>query len=334
MSFSEFKKYVTGKFNSGLENASQKLQRVKQEVLPILKKKAEGVKLKAGKIGKGVIVITLSGLLLLNSLVGCGDVKKQDSDVPTRVPVASASKDPSKPNKTPSVSDSPNIYIDTFQGEDYYFCSQDYVYDLASKALNNCKSMLTSVDGVTNMGKNGFYQDFFNEDMLAAITYTESTNRIKHADGSPLVSSTGALGMCQLEPDTINTINRWLEDTMTIKDKKYSLEDTSDPLKSLELATLAFIRNSKNETKPSDETYKQLGVPYSQELEEKLLYAMYFYGEGNFEQACQNKTIFDTYLNPDWRDANGHNYVYTVLKNKQMLMAKKQQQNTDYGMGR
>ena len=325
MSFKDFKAYVQEKMQVGIDNLASTSRDLDRKVQPKIKKKLEGVKLRAAKWGKGVIAITVAGLILAGSLIAC-DFKKDNDTLPSQPPASSSS--------IGSTSQSPDIYIDSYNGENYYFCSQDYVYELAGKALKNCEKMLTAVDGVSNMGNKGFYQSFFNEDMLAAITFTESTNRIKHEDGSPLTSSTGALGMCQLEPVCIKTVNKWLRDTMTITDKEYTTEDANDPLKSLEMATLAFIRNSKNETKPSDETYKQLGVPYSEELEEKLLYAMYFYGEGNFERACQDGSIFDTYLNPKWKDANGHNYVYTVLKNKQMLISQRQNQHKDDGMGR
>jgi hypothetical protein len=217
------------------------------------------------------------------------------------------------------------MYVDTYDGQEYLFCTRDYVYQLAQQALNNCEQLFANDPAVKDMGKNGFYQDFFDEDMLAAITYTESTFRVQKTNGQPLESHTGALGMCQVEPTAIDTINSWLVSPMEVEGVNYTKADANDPLKSLEMATLLLIRNSKNETKPSDETYTQLGVPYSEELEEKLLIAMYFYGEGNVKNACKNRTLFDTYLNPEWRDAYGNNYVYTVLKNKEMLINERNQ---------
>jgi len=277
---------------------------------------------------KQKIISAISGVLAATSILGasvglasCG--KNEDPKLPE-----------DKPGQTQIQTQRPDagyiapqdgMYQDTFGGEDYIFCTTDYVYQLAGQALDFCEQTFASDPEIKDMGKNGFYQSFFNEDMLAAISFTESSFRVKKANGQPLESSTGALGMCQVEPITIDTINSWLPDTMGVRNLSYTKEDAKDPLKALQMATFALIRSSKNETKPSDETYKQLGVPYSEELEEKLLYAMYFYGEDNFEKACANGTMFSTYLNPEWRDANGNNYVYTVLKNKEMLMAERQQ---------
>ena len=167
-----------------------------------------------------------------------------------------------------------------------------------------------------------FYPEYFNVNMLSAIAYTESTYRYIEADGDPLVSEDGAIGMCQLTPGAIKTINEWLSGTMEL-DKQYTVEDASDPLKSLELAILFNIRNSKNRLKEGKDNYEKMGVKFSLDLQEKLLYAMYFYGEGNVQSAINNGKIFDTYLNPEWRDSNGHNYVNKVLENKEKLYGEK-----------
>ena len=218
----------------------------------------------------------------------------------------------------------PDTYVDTYQGIEYRYCSKNYVERLSRQALKNVDKLMHQVPNMSPVGtKTGsFYPEYFNVHMLSAIAYTESTYRYIEADGDPLVSEDGAIGMCQLTPGAIKTINEWLSDTMEL-DKQYTVEDASDPLKSLELAILYNIRNSKNRLKEGKANYEKMGVKFSLDLQEKLLYAMYFYGEGNVQIAINNGKIFDTYLNPEWRDSNDHNYVNKVLENKEKLYGEK-----------
>ena len=332
MSFKEFREYISEKFNAGLEKTADSLRKFENKIVPIIKNHVGEKKLKAAKVATGALVVTLSGMLIaLDIALPNKNKDNPTTNQPESSPVDTIPQDTS-PKETDPIYEVPDqgpqegdIYIDTYNGEYYYYCSQEYVYEVANKALDNCEKMLTAIDGVTDMGDNGFYQDFFNEDMLAAIAFTESTNRIKHVDGSPLESETGALGICQIEPITIRTVNKWLEETMTINDKKYTYNDANDPEKAFEIAVLACIRLLKNETRPGDENYINMGAEYSKDLQEKLIYAMYFYGEGNVRDACRDKSIWNTYLNPEWKDAKGReNYVFKVLRNKKYLLDQKQ----------
>lgn len=297
MSFKEVSEFLQSKEKS----------RINRRLLKNTNKKVEPVK-------RMVLLLTALGTLF--SFTACNVIDNNNIENESKITSV-----PIIMNTAQQTQGDENTYIDRYNGEYYLFATQDYVYELLKTALTDIEQMLGEVEGITPVGTQSgkFYPKYFNADMFSAIAFTESTFRIEKSDGSPLVSHTGAVGMCQIEPIAIDTVNKWLRDTMGLN-IRYTLDDANDPQKALEISILYNIRNCKNKAKEGKPIYNQMGVDFSLEMQEKLLYAMYFYGEGNVENSAINGTIMDTYLNPEWKDDNGNNYVYDILKNKEYLI--------------
>lgn len=307
MSFKEFKEFLERQ-KANKKDAQKTIKNTSQKFSPLK---------------KGLLLLTALGVVFTFSACNSKDI---DANYEYEPEMNDTFKDREEGIVNEPAQNKGNTYIDRYNGEYYLFATQDYVYELSKTALTDMEQMLGDVNGITPVGtKYGdFYPDYFNADMFSAIAFTESTFRIKKSDGSPLVSHTGAVGMCQIEPIAIETINKWLKDTMGV-DISYTIDDANDPQKALEISILYNIRNCKNKAKEGKSIYDQMGVDFSFEMQEKLLYAMYFYGEGNVENSAINGTILDTYLNPNWKDANGNNYVYDTLRNKENLINNKTQ---------
>lgn len=224
--------------------------------------------------------------------------------------------------------------IETTTERDYgYILSQDEVLELASVALRNIEENLIS-NGASSMGEVGtpFYPKWFNPQMIATIAFMESSYRATNNDGTPLlgkevVNDRGekerARGMCQILPSSLNQINNWLKNTME-SDLSYTIEDCDNPEKALEICILINIMNCKNYFDSNEDIYIDPNYNFKDniDLQGQCVVASYKYGCGNIHKAYLNNTLYDTYLNKDWNDREGTNYlrrfneIYNSMQNE------------------
>ena len=225
-------------------------------------------------------------------------------------------------SSTSIMSDSVIEQSDTFTEEELrevnYKLTEAQVLDMAQNALAKIEKDLVS-HGAGSMGEQGtpFYPEWFNPKMITAISFMESSYRVRNSDGSPLYGSEivgkdgkieRARGMCQILPSTLEYINWWLSSVME-SDLSYTMEDCDNPEKALEICILINISNCKNFFDRDEQIYSDLNFKDNSNLQGKCVIASYKYGAGNVDSSYRNDTLFDTYLNDYWIDGSGSNYV-------------------------
>ena len=205
----------------------------------------------------------------------------------------------------------PDIELVTYPGTDYYVCSLPYVNKLAKVTLAKVKSTLSTVNGITPMASDSgdFYPAYFDEHLLTAIAYTESGFRTVDENGVPLTSNSGALGMMQIRPDTLTDVNNWLKNTMEL-DLQYSVEDLSDPAKSMEIATYYLIQTCKNHAKMNcnNPIFPYLKENFSYKRQEEIILAIYNNGYNKMLSYINDGTVYE-YLSEGSKD----NYVNKII---------------------
>lgn len=213
-----------------------------------------------------------------------------------------------------------NITIQKFGDKSYYVASPEYVLGLAQNSLSTVEKILKNIDGITPVGTNSgdFYPEYFNEYMLTSMAYCESSFRIKDTDGNPLKSNADALGMMQIRPQTLNDVNYWLKNTMGL-DLQYSVEDLSDPQKSMDIATFILVQTCKNHGKEKckNPIYPYLNEGFSIARQEEIILALYNNGYSNMMQYIENGTVFE-YLS----EGSSNNYVNKIMKTAEMFEEK------------
>lgn len=233
-------------------------------------------------------------------------IKDNDSSVDTTTISQVTTSEPAKTTN-------PQENIEDINEEKYdTILTEDQVLDLAEKSLIKIRENLVA-NGATPMveGSNQFYPDWFNAKMITSIAFMESSFRTSNKDGSPLLGygeSQRARGMCQLLPSTVDQINLWLKNTMD-SDLSYTYEDCDNPNKAIEMCILLCIMNTKNYFRYGKDIYKDLDFKDNPNLQEKCVVASYKYGPGNVLKAYKNGELLDKYLNANWIDGDGANYV-------------------------
>ena len=215
----------------------------------------------------------------------------------------------------------PNVYHDTYRGQTYLFAREEYVLELARESLTRVENLLMTVDGMTPVGTSSgdFYPEYYNEYLLTALCFTESSYRISDENGNLLKSSAGALGLTQVRPSAIEDLNDWLNNTLGLKNIKYTTEDLNDLNKAMDISNMILIKTCKSHGKVSSKSpiYPYLNESFSLSRQEEILLAIYNNGYSNMLSYIQNGTVYD-YLS----EGNPSNYVNKVLSKKDQLMEK------------
>ena len=210
-----------------------------------------------------------------------------------------------------------NITLQKYGDTSYYIGSTEYVLSLAQNSLDKVEKILKTVDGITPVGSNtgDFYPEYFNEYMLTAIAYCESSFRIKDINGDPLRSKDNALGMMQIRPQTLDDVNHWLKNTMGL-DLQYSVNDLTDPQKSMDIATFILVQSCKNHGKENcnNPIYPYLNESFSMSRQQEIILALYNNGYGNMMEYIQNGTVFE-YLS----EGSKTNYVNKIISTAEKL---------------
>ena len=216
--------------------------------------------------------------------------------------------------------DGKNMMLVRFGDKYYYTCSTEYAMSLAQNSLRTVEKTLKTVDGITPVATdNGdFYPDYLNEYLLTAMALCESSFRIADSNGIPLTSKDNALGMMQIRPQTLQDVNNWLKNTMGLN-IQYSLEDLSDPQKSMDIATFILVQICKNHGKEhcNNPIYPYLKEEFSLSRQKEIVLALYNNGYDNMIDYAKEGTIFD-YLSEGSKD----NYVNKISRTAEQLEEK------------
>lgn len=219
------------------------------------------------------------------------------------------------------------IYIDTWSedGQEYWFCSEEFALELARQSM---QIIADKMEGCGSMGeKNGpFYADFFDEYFLAGNAYAESSLRICKTNGEHMKSKDNACGMTQITEDAINTLNKWLPETMDIHDTTYSMDDLLDPEKAMEISTLYYYYICKNHCREdcNNPVYKWMGEEFSKSRQQEISTAIYNNGIGKIKEYINNGTIED-YLS----NGSSMNHANRVNREEERLRQKYQANEMD-----
>lgn len=309
---------LTEEQKTTLKNLNEK-QKAKIENRVKRLKKA-GTATLAGLVATGVLASSIA----ISKHTG----KKSDSSqLAPETPIVETFSPPAETTSTQkngylSIPEEP-IYIARWSedGEEYYFCTEEYVQYLAQQSLLKIEKIFTSIDGVTPVasGTETFYPEYFNYQLLTALANTESSYRIKKVNGEPMKSKDGALGMTQVLPETLDDVNEWLRETIGVKDLQYTPEDLLDPSKAMEVANLALIMFSKNHCKEdcNNPIHEIINRPFSFENQEQYMLCIYNNGIKTIAD-YQKAGVIDEYLIGGSEDA----YVNKVLRYKEYLMSK------------
>lgn len=212
-------------------------------------------------------------------------------------------------------------YLANYQGEPYYFITEEYALSLASDSLTRVKEMLSTVNGITPVATTTgeFYPEYFNEYLLTALCYTESSYRISKKNGEPLKSNAGAIGLTQVKPETLSSLNNWLHNTLHLNNITYTTEDLSDPSKAMDITTLLLIQICKNHGKMgcNNPIYPYIQESFSLKRQEEIILAIYNNGFNNMKSYVENGTIYN-YLS----EGPASNYVNKILTKKERLEEK------------
>lgn len=210
---------------------------------------------------------------------------------------------------TPSQSN-PNFEIKSIKGVDYYCCTPECTLELARQSMARIQKLLQSA-GATPVGLDSgeFYPEYYNEYLLSGIAMTESSLRVCTTSGEPLVSKDGAIGLMQVLPKTVSTINDWLVDTMGITGLSYTTQDLSNPEKSMDIANLTLIWICKNYCKPNcnNPLYKKMDKEFSLADQKNILIATYEQGPDEMIKHINSGKIA-YYITPE----NSGNYLSKI----------------------
>lgn len=271
---------------------------------------------KKPNIRKNILAAALAGAMLLGTSVAISQSIKDENEfrnTPAQAEIINP-EDPSMQNPninppyntiyTPTLPEYAKnfnnpIYTTTWaDGKEYWVCSEEFALELSRRALENVENML---QGCGSMGeKNGpFYADFFDEYFIAGNAYAESTLRICQTNGDQMKSKDNAIGMTQILPGTLTTLNNWLTNTMGIHDVKYTEADLNNPEKAVEISTLYYYYICKNYCRDvcNNSVYKLMGIEFSKSRQQELCTAIYNNGIGNIQTYIKNGTIDDYLFN-------------------------------------
>lgn len=240
---------------------------------------------------------------------------KEDNSPPAQISTMAPTTD----TKKPEAINPNNIYISTYNGTKYFFATEEYMLQLSRESLSRVEAMLKSVDGITPVGTSSgsFYPEYFDEYLLTAVAFTESTYRISDTNGNLLESKDGALGLTQVKPSTLNDLNNWLHGTMGLTSVTYTIEDLHDPSKALDITNLLLIKICKNHGKmtSNNPVYPYLNESFTLERQEEIILAIYNNGYDNIMRYINNGIVYD-YL----KEGSSNNYVNKVLTKKEKLV--------------
>lgn len=228
------------------------------------------------------------------------------------------------PGQTEVYSES-EISVKKYGGTNYYMMSEDFAVKIAGESMARVEQMLK--ENVPNIaplapGDDTFYPDYYDAYMLAGLSMTESDFRICTEDGTPLTSNVGALGPMQIKPETVDYVNYWVKDVMGIKGVQYTINDLTDPEKSMDIANLYLISCAKNYTRDNcnNPIFKKMGVDFSKTRQQQILIAMYNEGPGNMLNHAEDGSIY-SYL----KEGPKTNYLNKVLTKTEQIRVNQQE---------
>ena len=195
-----------------------------------------------------------------------------------------------------------DTYYDYYAGTKYEFATPEYALELAESAINNVNEMLKDLPPI-NEGDENFLPEYVDKYLLSGLAMQESSLRIRKADGGKVISSVGAVGICQIKASmALKDVQDWLVQLGI--DKEYTSEDLSDPEKAMEVSALYQGLLLHKYYRADKDIYNHIGRAFSPKLQEILMLSAYNSGLGTIRNAVENEEFFENYYNNEYSYAN------------------------------
>ena len=200
------------------------------------------------------------------------------------------------------IAEKADTYYDYYAGTKYEFATPEYALELAESAINNVNEMLKDLPPI-NEGDENFLPEYVDKYLLSGLAMQESSLRIRKADGGKVISSVGAVGICQIKASmALKDVQDWLVQLGI--DKEYTSEDLSDPEKAMEVSALYQGLLLHKYYRADKDIYNHIGRAFSPKLQEILMLSAYNSGLGTIRNAVENEKFFENYYNNEYSYAN------------------------------
>jgi len=208
-------------------------------------------------------------------------------------------------------------YYDEYQGEDYLFCPESYILELADFAINKLEQEYKQSGTLTPLEDGGFIPDCISPELVAALCLMESSNRIEDKNGNPIAANNkidnpnSAKGILQQKPVFVTDANNY---SLSHGGDGYTLEDRYNPLTAMEMCVTNLNRIYRAYLQKGRATYTALTQNgYSEEKILGALIVSYSDGEGNMSNWAKSGILEGVLSNPKKTNGYGAPYLRTVL---------------------
>lgn len=251
--------------NSRQQPTSRKPKRNSKAVI---KKRKRRLK----RIGAGFLALLTTGLVYLCVAKELDKNKVADSNIGREV-LITAPSNIDAPIEQPEGYSYEDLleyekfcYVGEYGGEEYWFATEDYLRDVFDCAMERVETLYANSSKVGCLDNGRYVGDCITADNVLAMIFRESSWRICHADGQPLlaydkhdVTSDEALkyagGIAQQKVGFVETADMV---SRSLGGDGYSVEDRYNPVTAVEMAILNLNRMYRSYLAPGQETHRHL----------------------------------------------------------------------------